>query len=178
MKKLALVIAMMLGTTAYAGEFANVEYTPNKSYSGGIKSDVVDLTIGTTVGNWAIDAKGSTERADVAKTYQNNAQGRATYDFGPVYVRGGLGRQFVQGGNDYNFVTYAVGSSYVVTKGAAIVGEYERSNALSAGNPKFNKYTLGATYDLSSKNTVGASWIVTNGDVQSHGVGLSLGRKF
>lgn len=174
------IIALALAATtgvAMASEYGEARFAL-KEDNARATSKVFTGVFGAQFGSWAGDVKGETSRRDANHTYTNTLQGRGTYDFGPAWARGGLGKSFANGGNDYNFYTYAVGSKYAIDNKWAVVGEAERQNALKAGNPKTTNVKVGAEYALSKNDVVEGFWSNTIGDRKDHSVGAGLKHKF
>jgi hypothetical protein len=176
MKKVLLVLASLVATTAFAGEFASLEVTPIKA--NGIRAVSADAVVGTKFDAWTVDVKGTVARESNTHAYNDSLQARGTYNFGSFYVRGGLGKQFVNAGNDYNFYTFAAGTKFAVVKNWSVIAEAERENAFKSINPRFNTYKVGAAYDFNKNNAVEAFWQVTSRDVVSHGVGIGYTHGF
>ena len=176
MKKFLLVFAALFATSAFAGEFASIEVTPVKA--NGVRGVDTSAVFGTQFGAWTVDVKGDVARESNTHAYSDSLQARGAYNFGLFYVRGGLGKQFVNAGNDYNFYTFAAGTKLAVVKDWSAVASAERQNAMSAGKPSFNTYKVGAAYDFNKNNAVEAFWQVTSRDVVSHGVGFGYNHGF
>lgn len=176
MKKLFLIVAMLFSTLVSAGEFGSIDYV-YKTYNSNYAAYETIGVLGTTNGPITLDAKG-TYGTTLSGDGNSTLEGRVTYNFGLLYVRGGIGNTFVTNGGDYTFWTTAVGSKYNFTKQFAVFGEAEYNSALSTSKPQYETYKVGVSYDITPRNTVGTYWNVNSGDVNYHGIGANYTYKF
>jgi hypothetical protein len=177
LKKTIIAAALIAASTiASAQSFVGVEVSPdtrNKNTNRDASTFLVNA--GTNIGQFTIDAIGTAGKEDTGSLNQT-LQGRIAYNMGPVWARAGYGQQFVQGDN-YNFMTYAVGGALPVTKEVALTASVEKVDA-AGRSADFNAYNVGVNYALNAKSTVSAGYQITNGDYDSKGFKVGYNYKF
>lgn len=179
MKKLALITAALLSTTAIAGEFAEFTFTPSikNRPTDSVTGDAYGLTVGSTMKEIVVDFQIDGTKARNTDTVTNQLEARVKYDFGPVWIRGGLGKEFSTGVNQ-GYYTAAVGTILPINKQFSAIGNVEYTDSFKSGVAAYTTYQVGAEYYLSKNDTIAATYVRAVDGVQTSAVQFAYTRGF
>jgi hypothetical protein len=176
--KVIAALALVAGTSAFAGVAATVSVQPGLTYGNGAQADVGSVVLAVDKGPFTVDGKLQVGKARSGGAVATDVQGRITYTLGGLYGRAGVGTTAVSNKPNEDYWVFGGDVNVPVVWGLVGNAECERTKAMSGANPTFDTYKVGASYALTVKDTVGTHWVVQDGDIESHSIQASYTRKF
>lgn len=183
MKKILAIMALAMSTAAFAGS-ATVEYSSGNGQNATADTNAVKLSVREHIGNsFAVDASLATEQAKDTKTLASKAEIGGSY-FMPLasgfsgYVRGGLGKVFVNGA-DAAYYNVEPGVSYAFNDKLSTRFGYQYQNGTSSDNTlQTRAFRLGATYWVTKTDAIGVRYDRVRGDTEQNVVAVNYSRAF
>jgi hypothetical protein len=184
MKKVLLALAVV-STFAQAGSF-ETEYGQEKIKSTGVTNQWLAVAPNFDLGNGleaGLKFEGSRDKTAGANLEDKvEARLTQTYHFGPASagLRVGVGRDFNNYNNDFNYYSVEPRVGYDVTESLSAKASYRYRDAFETGHAFHTNTTkVGFDYKVTKNDEVGVRYAKKfGGDEQSHGWEFAYSRGF